>query len=257
MAASDERKAPCNDDYPFVVNIMRRRTNIHHRTGALITSTTVVVPASSIKGSDGYDPPEPNPLLRVGNTYILGSEDREHAEFRGASEVFVHPGFRGNEMEGYINDIALLVLNESISEHTSVRLAETPCPHLKAVGWFRRSKYESPAIHLQQIVGLQPIDCKLATGSENNLKGMTCLHKGPSSTCAWDRGALLLCSSHCGDSIVGLATYESQQYCSAPFGYTYLHDFKEWIESDKDARQTGENKGKTRFEGVCQDFSKP
>lgn len=236
---------PAGEDDIFAVNIIRKKTLIHRCTGALYRSDVVLLPASCISGRGRRVLPEPYPLTRVGTLDIDGDDNAGGIEIRQTLDRIIHNGFNGTEEDGYSNDIAILFLNESITNHKSIELAKAPCNFLESLGWFRIGHPDgggAPARKLERITRLKHMgreDCEKHLPHGKLPKGAICAIGPAEALASWDHGALLLCDDDL-KTLVGLASFRtSNVHMRAPNIYTNLLDYKEWIQEQIEGFKNG------------------
>lgn len=232
---------PATADDLFAVNIVRKKTSIHRCTGALITPSIVLLPGSCIVGKSKRVLPESHPNVRIGSLYIDGTEGR--IEVRKTSKQIVHPSFEGTDEDGYSNDLALLVLDEPVVNHTTIGLAPTRCNTMEALGWFKSGPAEgggAPSKTLERAESMESLDktdCEQHLPHKTLHEGMFCAIGPPRTSNEWDHGALLLCPGN-PEKLLGLASYRSSPlgakspYERSPYAYTDLPQFSGWIQSE-------------------------
>lgn len=225
----------------FAVNIIQKEVPIHICTGVLYTANVVLLPASCIvrQGKNGKQVLKPN--IRAGTRDIFGEENLKGIEVRSSSEEIIHPSFNGNMEDGFSYDLAILILNESISSHTKIELSTAPCEEMETLGWFRPCN-NLPAAPLTKLGRLQNLTqrdskiCQQHFPHSTLLKGMFCAIYPIVSSIPWDHGAPLLCPGT-PRTLVGLASYMSSTECvNSPQLYTDVWKFSKWIKREMKTR---------------------
>lgn len=228
-----QKTKPAGDSDLFAVNIVRKKTFIHYCTGALIAENAVLLPASCIAGKEKV-PPEAHPLVRVGTLDI--DEDQAGLQIRTTANSTIHPGFDGSAADGYSNDVAILFLNESISNPKLIELATAPCEEMESLGWFKPGPPNSCGAPVKQLERAELLtrhdkeDCENSIPGKRLREGMFCVCGPPKAFNEWDHGALLVCPGNPG-TLIGVASCRTNLITDrTAYVYTDLLQFSGWIQ---------------------------